>query len=1265
MYRITILIAVISGFLGMLEMRQASAQGGVDSLIRGIGQRAVEEILRPKPPTTTPRTTDPTPQRHTAPVGPTQSEVFEVQQTLAALGYDPGAPDGLMGRNTASAIVAFQRDNGLRQTGAVNDTLLNRLRNAARVAGGDTAPQRVVRPSFDCTRAGTPTEYAICGNPGLAQLDRQMADAYAEARAQAANPSIVADAQRSWMSQRNACRSDVDCLRASMQERLATLQQTTRLAVSASSEFSDPEVSSPDPTDPSGVLTASNTTEEGEPVTEQGIGATTRDDGIRVHPSGRLIVPFPVTNRHSPEYRELRALTRHLRHAIVAERIGEMDPVEAPALFADIARDYLSPTDFQPFFCTPDEVISRASDCDRRSMSDYIAAGGQPDMAAEHDHLWWRGATEFERRRTMNAFAQSGLVDQVIASAPALPIRLLYAIEARLQPYDFETEHFPVDRVHGNVAGLELPNRWGGPFDLSGFVQPVAVPPAAAEALTRRLEAQEVDREDLILGIEMDVDLADPSDNRPLDAKIGAAEYFLNADATRPLATEIRAVTSEVATAAEPSPGAATTRTGGSLRPFDLQHEDDRIVMEFAKYDEPTDATREAIIYLFASAVGDVVEDFKGDLRDYVFPTLFSILHPDVRAHYFDCSVVKECRNRNTRSYFKGENEFEARQTRLAFEANVEPELAAEAPSFPIRMRMRLDARLSEYDFDKEGFELAVFQNARLRLDSVRHTVNLQNVFDLVPSFVPMPPKTAERLVSSGRNPVLSIDYDVLSFVTNGLETITKVRPVAVVLMEGGAGGEIYFEQVFDTPDVTDTRRDAAQALLGPPLAGAVASSAPTDYPVMGVAPGMTLDAAVNALSQSFSDAQITVDEDMLRAERGYCGYYLLGNDVAEDDMGAICFAASHRDQRISRVVLQRFVHRGDISGLTEQTRASFGDPASRGEGNVPAGAILREILGWGEKIEVARATIGRPEIRMPPREAELDIIYMNSMVAVFTLRVDVPPASGTPHAEHARSSPELEPEPQSEATATGTDASELTVVGIKLGMPLEKAITNVQDVAETIYRAQVTPSDPEVVEDRYTFLALDNGETFALHTAKVSGSPVIGVARRIPVGDNVPVEAILGAFIDAYGTPTFTEENGSGASWRWELEPNRSAEDVACISHFSTAMGSGQMKTIDEQIKNADAISRTFDGASMWANNDNDGSFFRYYMNDRAPRVGILRREQLRDCAPFLQADFVVSQTHPNHIRVYLVDAPAFEAEIKAAEEEAAKAVEEFNSKL
>jgi ankyrin repeat protein len=48
---------------------------------------------------------------------PSDSTVYQVQQKLKELGYDPGSPDGIWGKKTTSAIKRFQVDNGLPVTG--------------------------------------------------------------------------------------------------------------------------------------------------------------------------------------------------------------------------------------------------------------------------------------------------------------------------------------------------------------------------------------------------------------------------------------------------------------------------------------------------------------------------------------------------------------------------------------------------------------------------------------------------------------------------------------------------------------------------------------------------------------------------------------------------------------------------------------------------------------------------------------------------------------------------------------------------------------------------------------------------------------------------------------------------------------------------------------------------------------------------------------------------------------------------------------------
>ncbi|MDA7428206.1 caspase family protein [Primorskyibacter aestuariivivens] len=62
-------------------------------------------------------------------------------------------------------------------------------------------PVNTVQPSFDCARAATNIEHAICGDQGLAQQDNLLARAYARARDR--NIVTAAD-QRQWIKERGA-----------------------------------------------------------------------------------------------------------------------------------------------------------------------------------------------------------------------------------------------------------------------------------------------------------------------------------------------------------------------------------------------------------------------------------------------------------------------------------------------------------------------------------------------------------------------------------------------------------------------------------------------------------------------------------------------------------------------------------------------------------------------------------------------------------------------------------------------------------------------------------------------------------------------------------------------------------------------------------------------------------------------------------------------------------------------------------------------------
>ena len=77
--------------------------------------------------------------------------------------------------------------------------------------------------SFDCGRAATPTERAICHDPKLTQMDRALGQAY---QARVAREPAIRQQQRGWLRARDAgCAEDRACLAAFMTAREAWLRR--------------------------------------------------------------------------------------------------------------------------------------------------------------------------------------------------------------------------------------------------------------------------------------------------------------------------------------------------------------------------------------------------------------------------------------------------------------------------------------------------------------------------------------------------------------------------------------------------------------------------------------------------------------------------------------------------------------------------------------------------------------------------------------------------------------------------------------------------------------------------------------------------------------------------------------------------------------------------------------------------------------------------------------------------------------------------------
>lgn len=79
------------------------------------------------------------------------------------------------------------------------------------------------RPSFDCSKAASPSEKTICTSDRLARLDRAIAKAFRDLRSDSNLAEELPKEQAAFLAQRDLCGSDVSCLAREMESRRAAL----------------------------------------------------------------------------------------------------------------------------------------------------------------------------------------------------------------------------------------------------------------------------------------------------------------------------------------------------------------------------------------------------------------------------------------------------------------------------------------------------------------------------------------------------------------------------------------------------------------------------------------------------------------------------------------------------------------------------------------------------------------------------------------------------------------------------------------------------------------------------------------------------------------------------------------------------------------------------------------------------------------------------------------------------------------------------------
>jgi uncharacterized protein len=99
-----------------------------------------------------------------------------------------------------------------------DDLMTTRLTIAAAILiSGALAAGPGRAASFDCAKAATPTEHAICDNPQLSSLDDQTAGLYytlisGGAPQATASVAQVKQAQANFLTQRDQCGANYNCL---------------------------------------------------------------------------------------------------------------------------------------------------------------------------------------------------------------------------------------------------------------------------------------------------------------------------------------------------------------------------------------------------------------------------------------------------------------------------------------------------------------------------------------------------------------------------------------------------------------------------------------------------------------------------------------------------------------------------------------------------------------------------------------------------------------------------------------------------------------------------------------------------------------------------------------------------------------------------------------------------------------------------------------------------------------------------------------------
>jgi peptidoglycan hydrolase-like protein with peptidoglycan-binding domain len=440
--------------LGFPVPALSSDLGDVLNGLRALSE--AEKALRKQQASPPPRQSETNNRQHAPKPKMARSQIREIQSLLSEAGYNPGPADGLMGRRTRNAIIAYERDTGRSATGQPSRQLLSDLRSTTSRTKRQTATG-ATRPSFDCARASTATEHAICGSTDLAELDRAVARNYAVALDGAdgnTRARIKAD-QRAWISRRDRCGADVQCLVLSMSGRS---QDLVRFA------SSDTE-------------TGSAQSMGGTQGATGGGSAVAGQEDILITHSG----PGGVLDRKQRQ-REAIQKQRDFLASLVA---GQVLGADAEEYF--IKLQPLTEQEIREAFAEADVEISD-------TMEIQLSRGQIKTSRNVSQSYTMHESNQFERRR-LDAAIQKKAREAILRQSRLGPADVTIVCGLEVAEYDFDAQQFPFDRETLERCFAGEPNMIGSVRGYNASVpiqsryRPKGLPldPSAAENLIERI----------------------------------------------------------------------------------------------------------------------------------------------------------------------------------------------------------------------------------------------------------------------------------------------------------------------------------------------------------------------------------------------------------------------------------------------------------------------------------------------------------------------------------------------------------------------------------------------------------------------------------------------------------------------------------------------------------------------------------------------------------------------------------------------------------